>query len=161
MSELAPAINPSLAALSSFDLVERSAKATELLWHLENLSVVMPFTHSAESRELKSILQSMGLTVLNGLDLTASEDCNNSNTGQSMLIILHVSEWNNRFNPQLIAEAASVNTILCVVTGLVSLPDSLVLPQSLNQSEVDARLLLSAAGIGFFSTERISNGCAA
>lgn len=160
MAVLAPALNHSSAELSSISLVARCSNAAEILWHLENTFVVMPFTESPESRELRSILQGIGLTVLNGFDPSESNDCESLDAEKPVLVVVHASDWKIEVNRQKLTAAASLSaTMLCVVTGLVSLPDPLIFQQSSMFN--DARLLLGAAGIGFFSIEGVRNGLVA
>lgn len=155
MAVLAPALNPSPVELGSINMLERCSNAAQLLWQLENPSVVMPFTDSPESRRLKSMLQGIGLTVLHGLDAIISDDCESLNTEQSLLVVVHASDWKIPVNRQKLTAASLSTTMLCVVTGLVPLPDLLIFQQSSIFN--DARLLLAAAGIGFFSTEGVFN----
>lgn len=160
MAGLVPARDRSLIGMSSHNLAERCSRAADFLWHVETLTVVMPFTESPESRDLRSTLQSIGLTVLNGWNCTRGVECDGFEDEQSVLVIVHASDWKSAVNRQrFAADPLLKSAMLCVVTGLVSLPDpSLILGPPMF---ADARLLLAVAGIGFFSTEGVSNGLVA
>lgn len=116
----------------------------------------MPFTESSKSSELKSMLQGIGMAVFGGLDSIMVDESERSNDDQSCLVIVHADDWKFVAIRQKLPTMGFPNsTTLCVVTGLVPLPDSV----SFRQSPIidDARLLLAAAGVGFFSIEGVPN----
>lgn len=136
------------------DFFDRALRAADVYWQVDNLCVAMPIFDSQEACGLRSVLQSIGLTVFNGMDHIPCEDFDYFlESEQSVVMIFHASDWRSAAafekacNMREIFPAATI----CVVTELLSLPDPCFYPR--HTMFRDARALLQAAGIGFFSVE--------
>jgi hypothetical protein len=139
-------------------LSERCLRAAEIYWQIDNLCVAMPIIDSIEGRELRGFLQALGLTVFNGIDnIPCDESDYFFQTEQSVVLVFHSRDWRSRSAREKSQAAREVfpKATICVVTGMLSVPESSFYPSQ--PSFTDARALLQAAGIGFFSIEGAHN----
>jgi hypothetical protein len=135
------------------DLFDRCLRAAEVFWQIENLEVIMLVFESAEAQELCGILQSIGLTVFKGATGVSCDDLEGCGHHQSKVVMFHASDWRTpaaRKGSDAVREVFPEVTI-CVVTGVLPLPDSTFCTR--RPVFNDARALLQSAGIGFFSFE--------
>ena len=132
----------------------RALRAADVCWQVDNLCVAMPIFDTEDARMLLGILQSIGLTVFNGVDHIPCEDYDYFLAlKQSVVMVFHARDWQSAaaLEKSHAIREMFPNATICVVTGVVSLPDISFYP---NQKIYgDARALLQAAGIVFFSTE--------
>jgi hypothetical protein len=154
---MAPSLEHASNTEQRADLFDRCLRAAEVFWQVENLEVIMPVFESAEAQELCGILQSIGLTVFNGTNGVGCDDLEGSGYHQSKVVMFHASDWRTpaaRKGSDAVREVFP-EAIICVVTGVLPLPDSTFYTRQ--PVFDDARALLQSAGIGFFSFEGAGN----
>lgn len=150
MALMTPIVGNSINPADRAELFDRCLRAAQVCWLVEDFEVFMPVFDSPESIELRGILQSIGLTVMNGLN--DASFCNLSKQ-EKKIAIFHVNDWHTSTarKAALAMQTSCPNAIFCVVTGLLPLPDSVIF--QCQPAFEDARALLQTAGIGFFCFE--------
>jgi hypothetical protein len=140
------------------ELFNRCLRASEVYWQVSDVDVVMPIFESPNAMELRALLQSINLTVFCGLE-GVDYDVVGDEPPVSKVVIFHAADWRE---PGARAKVGAVRAFLpqavvCVVTGLLPVPDASFYPQ--RPVFDDARAVLQAAGVGFFSINEVHDGC--
>mgnify|MGYP000902757046 CR=1 FL=1 len=140
---------PARHSPSPSELAARNQAAAQGAWEFEDGHVSMLNLESAEARDLRSLLQSLGLDVHAGVDLQKDVEV--------PVIMIPAADWRKVAFRQK-AEALRRRlplAIICVVTGAIVQREWT--GKQCRPRFDDARALLQSAGMGFFSLEGSRN----
>ena len=135
------------------DLAQRATAAAQECWDIEERDIIYLPTNRDDSGGWRSVLQALDLTVWSGLSVDTDAECDTP-----QLIILSAESWRTHRSSERLADLVlkCEPAVLCVLTGFVpplSGDDDIpVFP-----SYRDARAVLQAAGVGFFSIEEFGS----
>jgi hypothetical protein len=149
--DLSSSIGQGFSITDQGDLVDRCFRASEFYWEIANLDVHIMISDSQEGHQLRGLLHALGLTVFNGTDHLERQTGNDIQSDASAVFIVHVSDW---LTDAFLRELKKLRVILpdaiiCVVTGFGPVPETRFSPKCPDFD--DARALLFAAGVEFFS----------
>jgi hypothetical protein len=126
------------------ELKKRLIAAAQLNTELEDQSVIFLHTESDEFDLWTSILNAIGLDVRIGVSGIDIQD--------NILFLVHAADWKKGRSKTAIIRECFPNSTLCILTGICRVNHGYT-----NGSFPlfdDARSVLQAAGIGFFSVQR-------
>ncbi|MEN8840763.1 MAG: hypothetical protein ABF254_04565 [Octadecabacter sp.] len=135
------------------DIAQRATAAAQECWDIEARDVIYMPSNRDEFGGWRSVLQALDLTVLSGLNADIDAECDTP-----PLIILSAESWRTHRSSERLADLVlkCKPAVLCVLTGFVPPlsgdDDTPVFP-----SYRDARAILQAAGVGFFSIEEFGS----
>jgi hypothetical protein len=149
--DLSSSIRQGFSITDQGDLVDRCFRASEFYWEITNLDVHIMISDSQKGHELCGLLHALGLTVFNGTDHLESQTRHDSPSTPSAVFIVHVSDWlTDAFLRELQKLRVTLpDAVICVVTGFGPVPEARFSPKCPDYD--DARALLFAAGVEFFS----------
>jgi len=146
-------ISPISVHTSANTIVRRVQADSELFWRLESHNVIYLTLEQSNSDPFRSILQALGLTVFGGTNgyVCRSEEA-------APLILFNMAAWCKHNSSALLDDLTNSypDAAICVLTdyGPELAPDRTgQLPEY-----DDARAVLQAAGIGFFSVDARHHG---
>ena len=129
-------------------LIEGLDLVSEMCWEVDDHSVVFLAGQADEHEPWVSVLQALGLNVLRGTDGVDLEE--------KVVFLLRASDWHEKSDLVRKLKGDFADAVFCLITGVLA-GDALAESHSGPVFD-DARAVLRAAGIGFFSVGGLALG---